>query len=95
LRSLRGEGKGLVGEERASLPFGNGWGGEFYEKELIGGGGGGGENGVVEEVFGYIIGFADEGEPEFADGSESEKRLWRQPGKDIENHVLREIGGHG
>jgi len=93
LRSLRGEGKGLVGEERASQRFGNRWGGEFYEKELMGGGGG--ENGVVEEVFGYIIGVADEGEPGFADGSESEKRLWRQPGEDIENHVLREIGGHG
>jgi hypothetical protein len=47
---LSGEGKGLVGEEKASLPFGNGWGSEFYEKELMGGGGG--ENGVVEEVFG-------------------------------------------
>lgn len=93
LRSLRGEGKGLVGEERASLPFENGWGCEFYGKELMGGGGG--ENGAVEEVFRYIIGFADEGEPGFADGSESEKRLWRQPGKDIENHVLGEIGGHG
>jgi hypothetical protein len=79
LRSLRGEGKGLVGEERASQRFGNGWGGEFYE-ELMGVGVGGGENGVVEEVFGYIIGVADEGEPGFADGSESEKRLWRQPG---------------
>jgi hypothetical protein len=53
LKGLRGEGKGLVGEERASLSFGNGWGSEFYE-ELMGGGGG--KNRVVEVVFGYIIG---------------------------------------
>jgi hypothetical protein len=57
------------------------------------GGGGGGENGVVEEVFGYVIGGADEGVPGFADGSESEKRLWRQPGEDFQNHILREKGG--
>jgi hypothetical protein len=89
---LRGGGKGLVGEERASDGSGNRSGGAFYEEVM---GGGGGENVLVEEAFGYVIGGADEEEPGFGDGSESEKRLWRQPGEDFENQVLREIGRHG
>lgn len=55
----------MVGEERASLSFGNGWGSEFYE-ELMGGGSG--KNRVVEVAFGYIIGVSDEGEPRFTNG---------------------------
>ena len=83
----------MVGEERASDRSGNRSGGAFYEEEAMGGGGG--ENVMVEEVFGYVIGGADEEEPGFGDGSESEKRLWRQSGEDFKNQVLREIGRHG
>lgn len=47
-------------------------------------GGGGGENGVVEYVIGEEIWGANEREPVFANGSESEKRFWRQFGEDFE-----------